>query len=454
MQYYNTLMKITIPKVLIINNDEQKIITTTWQDIFDYIKSEHFHSDIKCCSNSESLYDHLINAANICYAEGKRIGYSEHLCCKAYLTGLLHDIGKTSYILKGSALMGGAMIENFWSSEIEDKLGITASDWGDISTCVDVHMSGYFPFKNSIDHKFAWNILPLSVKQMLVPLRKGELLSKVPHPDAPKEDTLDILKASEQDFLDSLYTDMSIPSYLSSTNKNKGVLIQVNGRSSSGKTTFVRYLKSVFGSACIHINRDTLLVNYYNKINGLPIITTEDLEPNSYQIAYQYYTQDKKCGQDINNIMLNAIIMGLQDGKIVIIDTVMTIFDKAVIHIIPKIALNAYKINFWIHRNTEITVSETENRLGIPFNTQLKIHGNINTFEPICSENMNWANMISCTENEIIDPFPFQAHLSLTVGWTKIKDNIIKHLCSVIMDMFIWNQSISRNVETTVLCQI
>jgi hypothetical protein len=446
-QYFDILMGITIPQILIIKDNTQKTISCTWQTIFDYIKSKHWHSEGgKITPHSESLYDHLLSVGDISYTHAKNIGYNDHDCIKAFLTGLLHDIGKPGTMtfmgkhvaFKGHGLNGGAMIENFWSPEIEDKLGMTASDWGDISTCADVHMCGYFPTQKTDDHKFSLNILPSSVKSMLIPLRRGDQLGLVPYPDGiPIQTILEQLDSSEDDFVNCLMQDMNVSDYISSTNKAKGILIQVQGGSADGKTTFARKLKNFFGDKAVYLNRDFFMVNRSRHEMRLPPVTMEEITPSIYTAAYDaYIASDKKWASLINKDIYNGVLVGLHSGKIVITDSMITMFDKAVFSVIPNVALSAYKINFWLHRNVEVTVSETENRLGMDLDTQLKAHGNIDIYTPL-REGINWINLISHTEkSDMSEQLPYQAHLSISVGWTGIKEHIISHLCNKINDIY------------------
>lgn len=145
---FQTLLGISVPTQFVVNESGQSLISNlTWQDIFNHIKSEHWHRcDKATCPHSESLYDHLLTCGNICYTKAVSLGYSMKECIKAFLTGLLHDIGKpgTRRVLgkhtafKGHGLVGGALLENFYTSELCDAFKFTKEDWADISTCADV----------------------------------------------------------------------------------------------------------------------------------------------------------------------------------------------------------------------------------------------------------------------------------------------------------------------------
>ena len=175
---FNKLLDISLPTQYICNDSNQQIeVNYKWKDIFDIIKSKHWHNDGKLtCPHAESLYDHLLLCAELTYQKAESFGYSEHDCIKAYFSGLLHDLGKpgTQKVMgkylsfKGHAIVGGALIENFWNPEIEIIFGLTREDWGDISFIADVHMCTYFPDQTSDTHHFCSQILPYNVKKMLV----------------------------------------------------------------------------------------------------------------------------------------------------------------------------------------------------------------------------------------------------------------------------------------------
>jgi len=446
-----TLLGISVPCQFVVNDSGQSLISNlTWSDIFNHIKSEHWHRcDKFTCPHSESLYDHLLTCGNICYNKAISLGYPMKECIKAYLTGLLHDIGKpgarffqgkhTSF--KGHGLIGGALLENFYSPELCDAFNLTKNDWADISTCADVHMCSYFPQQTSALHKYSVNILPDSIKKMLLVLRTGDQLAMTPEKSFAK--TSDEIRADvesgEADYAKTLFS--TIP--FSSIDKNKGILILVQGGSSSGKSAFSRNLVNYLGAdKCDHINRDWYMVHWTQKMNGVrDNITLDQITPELYQACYKKYIDSgKKWAPQMNNHMMLDIYDGLQQGKIVIVDTLATMFD-AIEGIVHEIAKNAYRISFWLHRNELITETETKGRLGMELSAQLSAHGETTLYNPF-NKRINWTKMLSATEGD--QDSPFQSHLSISVGWTGIKQNIINHLSDKILDMYAYNQSIYR----------
>ena len=451
---YELLITISLPPQFVVEGGQQKMVPSlTFGDIFNHIKSEHWHQCGKhTCPHAESLYDHLHKCGNICYHKARLEGYSEKECVKAYLTGLLHDIGKpgTRRLLgkhtafKGHGLVGGAMLENFYTPELVEAFGLTADDWADISTCADVHMCSYFSQHTSVLHKFSANILPTPVKKMLSILRTGDQLALVP--DATYTKTLDDIRheveSGEDEYRSTLFDEINF----STIEKKKGVLILLQGGSATGKSTFAKRLIQMFGKEkCNHINRDWYMVHWTLKLNGEDDdITYSNITPELYQRCYKMYIDSgKKWAPQMNQHMSRDIFDGLQRGNIVIVDTLATMFDS-IETIIPQVAKDAYRISFWLHRNQMITDEESSNRLGMDMTSQLAAHGDTSIYNPFNSR-INWMKSISGSESEAgNNDWYLQTHLSLSIGWSNIKSGLLYHLTDKIHHMYNYNQSIPR----------
>lgn len=451
---YYKLIGISIPDQLVITDRTQQMRPVgTWADVFDFIKSKHWHQDGKCtCPHDESLYEHLKDCGRICLENAVSIGYEPKECVKAYFTGLLHDIGKPGTMrqlskhlaFKGHGLVGGAILENFWSDQIEVQLGLTKEDWGDISTCADVHMCSYFEGQTSSLHKYSVNILPNGVKKMLSVLAIGDQLSMRPSDTYTKtwSEIEQFVKSSHPEYLNTLFS-QSIS--IESIDKKQGVLLFIQGSSASGKSTFAKKLIERFGDHCSHVNRDYYMVRQTMKIMGeTPIQSFDEITPELYQRCHQKYVNSGKLwASQINDGMRRDISEGLQLGKIVIVDTLATMFD-AIDGIIPDNAKDAYRMAFWIHRNQLITDAESTNRLGMVLSTQLEVHGDKSIWNPL-NNRVSWSKMISATESRDIDvDWKNQAHLSISVGWNGIKEHILTYLFDQIELMYQYNQTLPR----------
>ena len=450
---FTKLMGIPVPPQLVITNGVQQMVPVgTWADVFTHIRSQHFHATSKCtCPHSESLYDHLCACGLICFEQAIKADYAAKECLMAYLTGLLHDIGKPGTLrqlakrlaFKGHGIVGGAMLENFYSPELETQFGLTKEDWGAICACASVHMCSYFEGQTTPLHKFSVNVLPHNVKRLLAVLRTGDQLSMIPIPSYTYNQTQieQIVLTGQKEYLETLFDPMEFQSL----GLKKGVLVFIQGTSASGKSSMARRLIKRFGPYCVWVNRDLEMVRQVMKTRGLtPIQTIEEMTPALYQQCHQYYLDsNKKCAPQINNAMRLAISEGLQHGNIVIVDTMATMHD-AIEGIIPDNAANAYRISFWMHRNQLITEEETTGRLGMSLESQVKVHGDKTIWNPL-PQNINWFNMISATESaDLGGDSKTQSHLAISVGWTGIMDSVLNHLFDQMELMYKYNQTIPR----------
>ena len=452
---FQKLLEIAIPPQLCVSDSGQILMENlTWRNIFDHVKSEHWHQCGKfTCPHDESLYCHLLSCSDVCYNKAMELNYPPKKCIKLYMTGLLHDIGKMGCrrcvgnhtAFKGHGLIGGAILENLYSPTLFDAFGLTKEDWGDISTCADVHMCSYFSQQTTAIHKYSVNILPLPCKEMLRVLRYGDQLGMIPSKSLGKtveEIQIDVIKR-ENSYVATLFDEIPF----ASMDKKKGVLIFIQGGSSVGKSSFARKLVGLIGiDMSVHINRDYYMVHWAQKMNGIKErVAMEDITPSLYQKCHKIYTDaNKRWAPQMNNHMMRDIYEGLQQGKIVIVDTMATMFDS-IETIIPKIAIDAYRISFWLHRNIMITEEESKGRLGMELSVQVKAHGETTLYNPF-NKSINWTSMISSTETALNegDDSPYRSHLAISVGWTSIKDHIITHLAEKIRSMYHYNQSIMR----------
>ncbi len=451
---FSKLLNINLPEQFIINDNNQCYVTNLkFEDIFEYVKSKNWHNEGKQTTpHSESLYDHLINTGRLSYEKAVELGYDDKECIKAWLTGLLHDIGKPGTQLvksehisfKGHGIVGSAILDNFWSEEINTCFEINKQDWGDICTCSCVHMCGYFPDQKSVNHMFNFQILPKSVKKMLIPLRYGDQLALIPHKwDTKFGTTKEILDISENEFINNYLCEPNIFEYLTITNKNKGIVIQLLGTSCSGKTTFVNKLVNVFGSdKIIHISRDEHMVKVLCEKYGFKYIFNKE----TYQKCIKlYYENGKKEQSYINKNMCDECLHGVTQGKIVIIDSLITMY-SGILNILPNPVKNSYKLNIWFHRNKIITELDSSERLGMTLSEQIKLHGNCSIYNPFRND-LNWGMLISDTENRSINDTIvsiFKADLSLTVGWNFCNEHVFNHIYKILDQIYEYNKTIPR----------
>ena len=457
-ELFQTLMKVPLPSQWYLDshtNTQHTVPNLTWQDIFTYVQSEHWHQTKECtCPHQESLCLHLQYCGQIAYQEAKLLNYTSNQCIKAYFTGLLHDIGKMGTrriysnhtAFKGHGIVGGALIDNYYSDELLTIFPLTKHDWADISFCADIHMCSYFPEQTTLLHRYSVNILPESIKLMLRVLRVGDQLAMHPDPSYPKnaQEIYDEVIASEAKYVETLF---GSPVPFASLGKTKGILIFLRGGSSAGKSTIAKDLIHYFGSDKVrHINRDFTKVRVVLKMNkqlnhGHYNITYEEMTPELYRICQEKYQQHGKAWSGtINTQMMREIYEGLQQGKICLVDT-LAIMHDSISTIIPTIAADAYRIGIWVHRNQIITEQESINRLGMTLEQQYQAHGSTSLYNPFPS-NIHWERMISTTET--LEDKYLQTHLSFSLGWNKLKQSLYHQILEKINEMYQYNQTLVR----------
>lgn len=320
----------------------------------------------------------------ICYQVAKNHGVHGIILNKIYLTGLLHDISKFEKHIDfiGNGLIGGAIIEQFWDESIQQYLNLTKEDWCDISTCIDVHMCSYFSFQKSNIHKYSISLMPDNVKFILNFLRYGDQLATI-YPENALIDIKRHVYSEENEYIDTLSSCI----LFEDLKKTNGILILLQGDYISGKSALANYLIINLGSAkCIYV----------------------------------------KSGKQNNKAMMNSIDDGLIAKKIVIVNTIVTMFDD-IETIIPSSAKDAYRIAFWSHY-TGIN-NEFDNQ-------QLTYYKDI--YNPFDSK-INWQKQIALTETEIsagnVEDY-LKVHLAITIGSEGGKNHIMKHLINKIEAMF------------------
>jgi hypothetical protein len=457
---FHSFLAFSLPTQYIIAEDGSQVESDvkTWNDVFNIIKSEHWHKGEKhSCPHAESLYDHLCLCGKMSYEKAIELGYSEKECIKAYFSGLLHDLGKPGtrrtmgkyFHFKGHGVTGGALIENLWSTQFEDVFGLTKEDMGDISMVADVHMCGYFPDQTTDVHKFSFQILPESVKKMLVCVRHGDICSMTPSHDFKKSKEEIVREAieSEKPFIETLFLEPQYDAYLSKYNLNQGILIQMCGSSSTGKSTLANKIMTDLNSKGIKtiiVNRDSYMVKNSMAMMGKKFKVGDEITPELYNSCYSFYiSKQKSYSGRINEDMKDSINQGLQQGWVVIVDTMMTMFPKVVGTILPDSITNAFKISIWVHRNTKITEDESLGRLGMSLEQQLSAYeGSKNVMNPF-RDGLQWESLIAMTEKkDLSEVESHQSHLVFSFGRTGIKNHILADLYSKLEMIYKFNQSI------------
>jgi energy-coupling factor transporter ATP-binding protein EcfA2 len=460
-QLFITLESIPLPPRFTIEDGIQQNYEMTWKDLFDHIRSRHWHSVIKkdhvthTCPHKESLIEHLMACAEVCYHEAVERGYE----CPQwyYLAGLLHDIGKPGAFMiqgkrtafKGHALIGGALLHQCWTDQLGTAFSITKEEWGYLTTAVDVHMCGYFADASEFQTD-TLRLLHPCTRQLLSVLRLGDTLSLVAHEDEWEEraDEKRKIVASKTEFTNMIQTDQETAVYLEKYGLNKGILIQFQGASGSGKSTLATSWKNMMINAGIPIQhvriveRDAYMVAITRKHMGLPPLIGS-VTPSIYHECYQYYVNhNKSYSSHINRCMMTDIEDALEAGYIVMTDTMATAFKEPAKSIIPVTAEHAFKVSLWCFRDKEFTAEGALLRKGFTLQNQLDATGNVHLWNPY--RTMYWRDITSLTEEPKEDGY-HRPHLSLSMGWNAME---YKQDATVIqqriIEAYAYQQSIQR----------
>jgi len=461
---FEKLMGIPLPPQFVVKKTKEGFVQSmdhTLNTIGDFFKEKvagkHYHSDgLHTCPHKESLLDHLKECARICLTYAIELKFSPLECKKAYVAGLLHDIGKmgtltklSKYLaFKGHPIVGGALIELFFSQAITEKFGITLEDWGDIAAAASVHMCSYFKGQTSQLHKQSVAILPDGVKRLLAVLSIGDPLAMEPSEgySKTKKEIFEDVMSSYEEYMETLKSPFN-PALL---NKKQGTIIFLNGSSGAGKTTLAIKLLEKFGVKAIWCNRDFLMVLItLERLGKKPIKSYEEITPELYNWCHAEYVKSKKAwASQINAAMRREIAEALQLGKIVLVDTLAAMYES-VTSFLPDNAIHAYRVVIWLHRNQPFTEAETTGRLGMSLPLQLSIHGEKSLLNPL-PLNINWFNMSPATESGVtatgeLKEEAYQSFLGLTFcGRVGAMNHVLDHVCEKIKEIHTYQKTLPK----------
>jgi hypothetical protein len=376
----NKLIEAEMPPQYRIKDGYQIMISYSWDKFFKDIKD----------SLGEDFFDTQVNTATQAFCTAKTKGLGTKECNMVFICALFSNIGKagiqkTIGMYPGFNLIGGALLEDFWSKDLET-LEISENDWGEISSIIDLNLT-----KLQTENQYInYNLVTESMKRII-----------------------------------SCFIDTPIvPRDFSCS----GIIIFLNGKSCSGKTTFANLLKEMMNKLKLDhviINRDHFMISTIYQHLGEKF--SSPLTPKEYQKAYNCYSSNRKhFAPIINNQIKNCIKKSLDTNKIVILDTVMTMFPDAIPEIFPDVLPDTvYKISFWLHRNQIITKKDAECRFGINLNKQVQLYEGSPTILNPFPNAIPWQYLVETDLSDFV-AYPYQANLSLSIGWKKLKMNVIE----------------------------
>jgi hypothetical protein len=398
-------------EVQVINGSTETITKTSFGQMLLELAKKHYHTNDKhtCVFHPESLIVHLF--ASMTYAYGNVLKeyhlQEKFICC---LTALLHDIGKVScagtvtiehekkYFTKFPfhGEMGSMILQRAFNAAFSNFL--SKEEYESMCRAICVHMCGYHDTDTmNSQTQYKWDLLSKesdTVKQILLPLSLADTFAAFGN----SEEGIQQVINSRPSFEQYIHQLCDLSPYLAN-----GVIVQLKGTSGSGKSTIVRQLIELFGiDNIVLIDRDdimTLIVadflneEYTGKASG-----------EKYSRYKQIYTEEKLGGQ-VNAKMTSLITDGITKKKIVIIDSVMSLYHAIDRYIYPQMAKNAFKIAIHCVRNMAFANTDCHTRLGLNITKQIELSGNRDLF--------------SCLPNGVIkgqgnDPSALGLHASLS----------------------------------------
>lgn len=438
----------------------QAIVTTTWRDIWEQVASRHWHTvhDARgkpkaTSQHTESLAVHLCACAERCYTLAVNQGAAHPV--KHFYAGLLHAIGKPGALqvrgkrasFEGHGLMGGALIQDLWSYAVGTVTGLTRDDWADLSTVADVHVCGHFHEMDQPNHLDTFALLPSGARALLPVLRSAELAAPVPHHEA-RAQTLDEADASyPSQFAESLNLSPDMAQYCQNHNLDHGVMILFQGVDGSGKTELRHRVDSYLraqGVETVSVVHDDVIVSVVQEHRGLPVTGTDD----EYRACYEVYARDEpRFSRHVIDAMKTAIEDGLIRGRVVLVDTMDTMYEKNAKLILPEFeSARSFKLALWASRGpVEITRNNSAGRNSLGIQEQLSAHGTRSTVLAPLPQLQAWGDVTSLTEAQLpttVDMHPNKAqailktferslsrrpHLSLSVSGSGLKIKTVEH---------------------------
>lgn len=334
------------------------------QHVFD--QDVHNLTCGKCSFHTETLEMHSIMTMLYCMSFFLKEEVHDMKLHVVGLMGLLHDVGKRHSVKEINQELcypchgeiGCSILLRLWNTNFEPF--ITEEEWKVMCGAINLHMCGYHEETLNSNTMQKWNLLsvhPYPVKRALYVLSFGDTFAAGPK---SSEALNSFLKSRDS------FKNIVVDSVQDISTDKKGVLIQVLGSSSSGKSSFVeQFCKELSNKGIFYCvaTRDTIMIEVVEEKWGKQI---------NYA-AYRQIYADHKLSKLVNERMNVKICQALDSNSLVIVDTVAVLYNAAKF-IIPQNARNALKISIFIDRGEEIQEQDGK-RLNISLEEQLKLFG-------------------------------------------------------------------------------
>jgi len=365
--------------------------------------------------HEESLFCHLIMAMLVAFT-ATNADDEEVDKIAIMFTAFIHDIGKPN--CKEITRKG------YWAFPAHGEIGslilikldtffipyFGPAKWNSICRAVCIHMCGYHEkdFTNQIT-KTKWSFLSLeseSVKRLLIPLSIADQYGRFP-------------KVNDDEEFEESY-----PKFVEHVMENDSevvhdydcVAIFTQGQSASGKTSISNEIIEKYPSTQ-HFSRDFYTVQQVCKLKNwaMPEIITGEF----YAQCYTVYRETKGMAQKVNQQLILDANPILKSGGIVIIDTLMTMFDnKTTTDFLKGLfeGTNPLIISIIVGRNTILTDHDAD-RHGSSLIDQIQFFGPVSAWHPL-GENISRHRMTSRMTKKPEQWLFGQPHIVFTTSWS------------------------------------
>lgn len=364
------ILHITTP-IFITTETEQKMLDYSLKDLLVHMKTQNWHNTETHNSgyHTESLLTHSILCMFLTHAYNT---HSNNNPIHLLLTSLFHDVGKmgTQQILNNGHVAfpyhgeaGSGILLKLYNT----KYGISQTDYYNICRTISCHMCGYHNLTANDDFTtYKWNMFQLEnpqVKSLLTSLSIGDNLGRTGLYDTDNQEFIN----SRTDFYNHISKQFNPQSMLNTYNT---CMIVLRGLSGSGKSYTATQLKQ-------HLTKLNIKYTYISRDEHMLSVVGSHLkiEPKeeNYSTIYNYYQENKSFLCDkINNRMKQLIDTSIIQNKIIILDTVMSLF-PAFKSLITDNFNNCFVISIDVIRNS--LYSTTQTRHGLSLNEQIKLGG-------------------------------------------------------------------------------
>mgnify|MGYP001430077387 CR=1 FL=1 len=387
-------------------NNKQSTETTTLKDMFLLISKNHIHTIIEndktyvCNFHQESLFLHLHLVMFTMLARLETESLHEKI--KYAFIGLMHDIGKyetVGTLVYGQNLwtkfpfhgeMGSGILNTIWCGSKEFEKYFNIDEWENISRTICIHMCGYHETnKNDINARYKWSLLRIenkNIKENLYYLSFGDHYGAIRN-ESEKSDSK-IFNESREDFKEDISSEFDIDSFFKK-NKLNNLILMVQGMFSSGKSYTIKLITNHLSKLDIPftiINRDQIMSSFVSYL-----LTNEDIKDDvEIEIKkiepvtggdyskYIKFFQKKNLAPLINNQITNLISRSFKEGKLVILDTVMSLFEQ-IDYVLPLDIKNAFIMSLYLIRCKELTTRDST-KYNCTLQQQIKLNQSRNVF--------------------------------------------------------------------------